>query len=223
MKPRAVGGNRKASDRGSVIPWINASGETIPAHAVIQLRTNAVDGMSQASKPNSGAGLFFVSGPADVASGKWGESKLWTKPFMVLVTETVSVGDDVGPVPDSWEMSIYGTGWRVIHQSVDGVATVMPTYGAKRRVAIITGLAAPSDTLGTPTTCTCAVLDMNWSTGQLEVTSKRLTATNFTESFTADDGTYALAEFDGVWEIYWVDCSPSESLQGLSAVVEEIP
>ena len=136
MKPRAVGGNRKASDRGSVIPWVNASGETIPEHAVIQLRTDAVDGMSQASKPNSGAGLFFVSGPADVASGKWGESKLWTKPFMVLVTETVSVGDEVGPVSGSWEMSTAGSGFYVIHQSVAGLATVAQVGGGSGSSAI---------------------------------------------------------------------------------------
>ncbi len=136
-KPRAVGGNRKASDRGNVIPWVNASGETIPAHAVIQLRTDVVDGMSQASKPNSGAGLFFVSGPADVASGKWGESKLWTKPLMVLVSEAVSVGDEVGPVSGSWQMQPGGSGFRVIHQAASGVATVVMAGGGSSGSPII--------------------------------------------------------------------------------------
>lgn len=86
----------------------------------------------------------------------------------------------------------------------------------RKRVAIIGGIAAPSAVLGTPTTCVCAVLRLNRDSGQLEVTDDRITVTNFSKGLSAVDGTYGKAEFDGVWELYWVDCSASSDLTGLN-------
>lgn len=90
----------------------------------------------------------------------------------------------------------------------------------RKRVAIIGSLAAPTAVLGTPTSCVCAVLRLNVSTGKLEVTDERITVFNFSKGLTAVDGTYGKAEFDGVWELYWVDCSASSDLTGISPTPE---
>lgn len=87
----------------------------------------------------------------------------------------------------------------------------------RKRVAIIDGLAAPTSSTGAPTTCVCAVLKRNVTTGQLETTDERITVTNFSIGLTVADGTYGKAEYDGgVWELYWVDCGPSTGLTGLN-------
>ena len=125
MKPRLTGSDRTARNIGDSIPWKNVAGATIPAYGVVQFRTSFADSKSQASKPNAGTGLFFANGPVDVASGKAGESLLWNRPRLVLLDADADVGDEVGPVADSWEMTLAGTGFRVIHQPVGGVGTVV--------------------------------------------------------------------------------------------------
>jgi hypothetical protein len=109
---------------GDALRWLNTSGETIPAYGVVQLRDNYASGYNQASKPNSSSGLFFVNGPVAVLDTKKGESQLWNRPRLALVSGSPTVGTQVGPVEDSWEMSEEGTGFFVIHQPVGGVATV---------------------------------------------------------------------------------------------------
>ena len=117
--------HRNIVDKSKVVPWSNFSGETIPAHAVVQLRTDYSSGLSYASKPNSTDGLFFVNGQIEVPSGRRGESLLWDTPRRVRVLGSVKVGDSVGPVSGQWHMSSEGHGYYVIHQSVSGIATVV--------------------------------------------------------------------------------------------------
>lgn len=128
-RPVFVRRSRGDVDLSDVVPWLNASGEEIPAYGVVQLRTNFASGLSQASKPNSTSGIFFTAGDVAVASGGKGESRLWTRPRRVLVSETLSVGDQVGPLEDSWEMTTSGTGFYVIHQNEGTIATVLPIGG----------------------------------------------------------------------------------------------
>lgn len=120
-KDRITAIGRGDGDLGGVIPWINASGETIPAYGVVQFRENLVANMSQAKKPDSTEGLFFVNGPVAVASGKYGESLLWTRPREVLMPAGINVGDEVGPTASSWQMSLAGSGFRVLRESDSGL------------------------------------------------------------------------------------------------------
>jgi len=122
--------NRSLIDQETVIPWINMSGEEIPAFGVIQLRQN-FDETSKADKPDGTSGLFFVNGPVLVRSeaDTAGESYLWDKPRRVLLAADAVVGDEVGPTEDSWEMSLDGVGWRVLRQAIDGVGVVVQTGG----------------------------------------------------------------------------------------------
>jgi hypothetical protein len=83
------------------------------------------------------------------------------------------------------------------------------------RVAIIGSLAAPTSATGTPTSCTAAVLKMDPVTKQLSDSGKRVTLHNYSTDLECDDGTYGKAEFDGVWELYWVNCTPDATLQDL--------
>jgi hypothetical protein len=129
-RPTFVRKTRGDVDLSDTVPWLNVSGEKIPAYGVVQLRTNFASGLSQASKPNSTSGIFFTSGDVDILSGGKGESRLWTRPRRVKVSETLTVGDQVGPVDGSWEMTTGGNGFWVIHQDSGGIATVMPIGGA---------------------------------------------------------------------------------------------
>lgn len=129
MKPRLIGNDRTARNIGDSVPWKNVSGSTIPAYGVVQFRTNVADGLSQADKPNGSTGLFFSNGPVDVAANKAGESLLWNRPRLVLLDSAAEVGDVVGPVASSWEMSASGSGFVVIHQAVYGVGTVCQVGG----------------------------------------------------------------------------------------------
>lgn len=106
----------------------------MPAYGVVQFRTPFTLELSQADKPNSGTGLFFANGPVDVAAGKAGESLLWNRPRLVLLDSAATVGDMVGPVADSWEMSTSGSGFCVIHQPIAGVGTVVQVGGGSRGV-----------------------------------------------------------------------------------------
>ncbi len=128
--------NRSLIDQESVIPWVNVSGEEIPAFGVIQLRQD-FDTTSKADKPNSTSGLFFVNGPVLVRSeaDTPGESYLWDKPRRVLLAAGVTVGDEVGPTEGSWEMSSDGAGWRVLRQAIDGVGVVLQTGGSTAQFA----------------------------------------------------------------------------------------
>jgi hypothetical protein len=83
------------------------------------------------------------------------------------------------------------------------------------RIAIIGGIAAPTSATGTPTTCTAAVLKMDPVTKQLSDSGKRVTIHNYSTDLDAEDGTYGKAEFDGVWELYWVNCTPDSTLEDL--------
>ena len=130
MTDRTTGNHRTTTKLGDVIRWNNAAGEAVPAYGVVQLRTDYSAGYSQASKPNDTAGLFFANGQTDIASGGKGESLLWNRPRVVLLEAGVTVGTEVGPVSGSWSMSTDGTGFRVIHQPVAGVGTVVQVGGS---------------------------------------------------------------------------------------------
>lgn len=120
--------NRSQIDLSAVIPWVNDSLETIPAYGVVHLRTD-FSTLSRASKPDSGTGLFFVNGPADVVTDAYGESLVWSHPRRVLLDGTPTVGDEVGPTADSWMMSSAGSGFRVLLQPTDGVGVVVQSGG----------------------------------------------------------------------------------------------
>lgn len=93
----------------------------------------------------------------------------------------------------------------------------------KKRVAIIGTLAAPTGVLSTPTTCVAAVLSLNPTTKLLTVTDERITVHNYDPSVTAEDGMYGKVEFQGVWELYWLSCSPSTGLTELEENPETPP
>lgn len=128
MTERSQVQNRSAVDLSAVIPWVNDAGEEIPAYGVVQLRTD-FDTKSHASKPNSTEGLFFVNGPVPIAATKHGESLVWNRPRVVLLDAGAAVGDLVGPVDGSWEMTTSGSGFRVLRQAVDGRGVVVQVGG----------------------------------------------------------------------------------------------
>ena len=128
MTDRHTSEGRTIKTSRDAVPRLNVSGAVIPAYGVVQFLTN-YSSVSQASKPEASDGLFFANGPADVAIGARGESQLWMRPRRVLLDGLPTVGDEVGPVADSWAMSSAGTGFRVFHQPVSGIGVVTPIGG----------------------------------------------------------------------------------------------
>jgi hypothetical protein len=130
MTDRHTRTNRSAVDLSATVPWVNDSGEEVPAYGVVQLRTD-FDTTSHVSKPNGSDGLFFVNGHAPVAISKHGESLLWSQPRPVLLELGVTVGDQVGPVDGEWKMTPNGSGFRVIRQpNEEGIGVVVQVGGA---------------------------------------------------------------------------------------------
>jgi len=117
--------HRTTAKLGEVLRWRNVATETIPAYGVVQFKANYAGGFSQASKPSGTVGLFFANVANDVSIGGVGESRLWGHPQLVLISGSPTVGAEIGPTEDSWTMSVGGTGFRVIHQAVNGVGTVV--------------------------------------------------------------------------------------------------
>lgn len=129
MTERHAGDNRQPLQNAAIIPWTNISGELIPPYGVVQLRTNRTT-ITQASKPSSTEGLFYVNGPISVAASARGESRVWDRPQQVILDGNPSVGDEVGPTAGSWEMSPSGTGFRVLRQAnADRIGLVVQVGG----------------------------------------------------------------------------------------------
>lgn len=84
----------------------------------------------------------------------------------------------------------------------------------RRRVVIIGDLAAPTG--DTPTTGLAAGLDYDPTTKAISANSKRYPFFNFDRDLTAEDGTFAKIEVcEGIWDCYWVGCSPMYGFTGL--------
>lgn len=125
MTDRSSAFSRGPSDLSDTVRWVNTSIEGVPAYGVVQFRTDFSGGYNQASKPDGDDGLYFVNGPVEVAPSAKGESLVWGKARLVLLSAGLTVGDIVGPTADSWSMSEAGSGFIVMHQPVDGVGAVL--------------------------------------------------------------------------------------------------
>lgn len=130
MRSESFRQERAPVDLSQTVSWTNESGLTVPAFGVVQL-TAITDEAYEAVQPATTAGLFFVNGPVSVAASIRGESFLWTRPQRVKCSETgLAVGDIVGPVAGSWEMSTAGTGFMIMVPPSSGVAIVERTGGS---------------------------------------------------------------------------------------------
>lgn len=205
MTDRNTGRNRSRLDLSPVIPWLNTAGSTVPAYGVVQFRDDYVSGYSQATKPNGSEGLFFVNGPVDVANAAHGESLLWDRPRQVLINGTVTVGDEVGPVDGQWYMSVNGSGWRVLHQAVDGVGVVVQA-GAKAEFAVIldSGLAAATNSKTGATSATATVCE--WDGSQYTETYRQVTVWNHSEYISHLVDTFGFAKLIQSHYVFFGDC-----------------
>jgi len=89
-----------------MVPFLNNSGETIPAHAVLK-GTEVTNGVVQASKPDGdgSTGVWYVNGPVRVLNGGYGACTK-ENPVWVLYDDADAVvnGDEWGPQNGSWEL-----------------------------------------------------------------------------------------------------------------------
>jgi hypothetical protein len=185
MTDRHIKNNRSSVDLSATIPWVNESGEVIPACGVVQLRT-AFDTTSHASKPNGADGLFFTSGFAPVIVGGKGESLVWDRPRPVLLAAGVVVGDEVGPVESSWSMTADGTGFRVLRQrNADGIGVVVQVGGG--------GSGGGHTIWFTIDSLLCPESDY------VSETTLVVTATHYNQSCT---GTPPGANYEGTYDVY---------------------
>lgn len=126
--PPILNPNRTAHDLAERLPWKNTSGESCPAYGVFRIDSfNETTLHWDAKKPDGEEGLYYANGPVPVANTKYGGAAMWNLPRRVLVdSDTLAVGDEVGPVPGEWHMSASGTGWRIMRPPETGgeVATV---------------------------------------------------------------------------------------------------
>ncbi len=204
----------------------NKSTETMPPFgigrlkSVLSISTASSEPQYELVKPDADvSGIFVVNGPGTVPVDGFGSGVLLDDATVVLIDEAAvpAFGEICGPANGKWAATAAGTGLRCVGANENKIVPVIGLSGiSRKRVAIIGGISAPSTVLGTPTSCVCAVLKLNMTTGQLEATNERITVKNFSKYLSAVDGTYGKAELDGVWELYWVDCGPSSDLMGLN-------
>lgn len=205
----------------------NSTGATWPAFAMGRLGAVVVrDGVNSdlplytLIKPDGAAGIYVVNGPASLPTGQDGSAVhyLDAKYVAVDASDASDIGAGIGAQKGQWTAWIGGAEFEVTDvKNAQNVIAVTAKITKHLRVAVIGSLTAPTSATGTPTTCPCAVLSRNPTTGVLSATAGRVTITNYSPGLTAVDGTYALAEDKGgCWELYWVDCGASTGLTGLS-------
>lgn len=220
MTDRSSAFSRGPVDLSDTVRWLNVSGATVPAYGVVQFRSNFLSGYNQAEKPDSPTGLFFVNGPVDVLNGGYGESLLFHKPRLVLVSGSPTVGDTVGPSADSWEMSDTGEGFKVMHQPVSGVAAVISAGGggSRRQVIFSEDLFAAVNTKRDPSFAYARVLRKK-ANGDLTLSTDSLYVTNRFKNISIDAGIYGKVEWlDGEWQPYAADCPGDSSSSGSGPV-----
>jgi hypothetical protein len=139
--PPILNPNRTAHDLAERLPWKNTAGEACPAYGVFRIDSfNETTLHWDAKKPDGEEGLYYVNGPVPVADTKYGGAAMWNLPRRVLVdSDTLAVGDEVGPVDGEWAMSASGVGWRIMRPPETGgvVATVERIGGGS---SIVDGL-----------------------------------------------------------------------------------
>lgn len=118
--------NRVPRDVDSAMQWKNISGETIPAYGCFRVDAfNATTGQFDVEKPDGEEGLYYVNGPVPVADAKYGGSHMWNLPRRVAVdSNSLTVGQQVGPISGQWTMGAAGTGFRILRPPADLVAVV---------------------------------------------------------------------------------------------------
>lgn len=135
-----VPSNRHPRDASSAIRWQNVSGESIPAYGVYRIDDfDASLGHFDALKPDGEEGLYYVNGPVPVADTKYGGSQTWDFPRRVLVdSNSLTIGQEVGPVSGSWAMTAEGTGFRIFRPPASLVAVVERIGGGSPLLHAIT-------------------------------------------------------------------------------------
>lgn len=109
------------------VPIHNASGEEIPAYAVVEVDSVSnfgEDTLYEVKKPTTGATeRYLINSPASVPVGGYGAATN-QYPVDALVDGSPTIGDEIGPSSSSWEL---GTGTRFTYLGglVDGVGRVM--------------------------------------------------------------------------------------------------
>lgn len=128
MTDRHSAPQRSPSNIKHTLQWQNGAGESIPAFGVIRLTAyNNTTGQYTAEKHNGTASLTFVNGASPVANGAYGGSMDWSASRLALVASGVTLGQEVGPVDDSYIMSSAGTGFVVFsnRDATSGTAAVI--------------------------------------------------------------------------------------------------
>lgn len=123
--------SRFKADLQDFFAFRNDSGEAIPAYGCIKILSyDAANDMYTVDKPDGAEGLYFVNGPVPVAASKKGRGTLWARAQIGLVDDG-ALGDEVGPVNDSWEMATTSSigGFRIFNNPVSGRAVLLQVGG----------------------------------------------------------------------------------------------
>lgn len=174
------------------IVFINDSGETVPAFAIMQINSTEGVPLNQAQlvhvvKPTTDGKMYMFNGPLDVRDGKKGRGRL-TSPAVSKCSGTLAVGDSVGPSDGSWEVSSSGSGYKCVGADDDGVVLVaiVGGSGSSKRTAVLKATDAIAGATGDRTPATSGDYTVvkgdtpagdieNWSTVGISVDSYMVT------------------------------------------------
>jgi len=165
-------------------------------------------------------GIYVVNGSITIAAGQISVGVFWKEADYVLVNadETVELNDEVGPVADSWAVSMDGDGL-IVQDEKDG-QNVAPVVNAARNdrqeAVLITDLDGVEDPRGQPSSAEFAFL-VERADGTLRYGRKAndviRTATVWHRlTFAIPAGTYIQVEkLSGRWRPYVANCESTGS------------
>jgi hypothetical protein len=197
------------------IPWINISGEEVPALGVVQVASwDVTENRYNVIKPTEYAEIWLINSGTAVADGEQGHSRFTSAPQTVLVEgSNLSAGHTVSPVGGTWSMA-HGSRF-LMTSDIDayGRATVIENPQARRRRAVLLEhLDCADDIYSAPKTALAKLLFVN-SSNLLEDEQlpgggdRTVTVSNFFTGIEFTAMTYVKIEYiDQFWEIYAADC-----------------
>ncbi len=129
----------RSRDAKDHVQWKNTDTVEVPAFGVVQIASRATTPIRHYTtvQPDGDGTLFLANGPVPVAVDGYSTSKLWTRPRQVLLETGSEVGDEVGPVADSFEMTSEGSGYIVWREPLAGVGVVLESGGSGKGTHIV--------------------------------------------------------------------------------------